>query len=378
MKFYEELYKGEDEQDDESKYAHIDQENADSSQEETIPEFTKEEIQAAIHRLKKGKAKDNSGVRAEQLKICSEETKEKIRNIFNDIAQQDDFTPNSWRKIRIQVIHKKGSREDPGNYRPICGLPILYKLFATILYARLAPELHKVQPPDQAGFRPNHRCEDHLMVYRVLEQRCREWGVPLYISTIDFTKAFDSIKHSSIWNSLRHYGVKPAYVKLLQKLYKQQEGTVLTDKESEGFPINKGTKQGDPLSSLLFNTVLQYSLESNLTKWQENKKGIRLSDNAEDCLTNLRFADDVLLFSTSLKKLRDMLCDFKTSTEEVGLGIHPDKTKILSNQDKVKDKEITVDNIQIEILKKVTVLDTLVKRLRSNSKIRKQRRSRTD
>ena len=350
--FYEELYKGEDEQDDESKYTHIDQENADSCQNGTIPEFTKEEIQDAIHRLKKGKAKDNSGVRAEQLKFCSEETKEKIRNIFNEIAQQSDFTPNCWRKIRIQVIYKKGNREDPGNYRPICGLPILYKLFATVLYARLAPSLHKVQPPDQAGFRPNHRYEDHLTVYRILEQRCREWGVPLYISTIDFTKAFDSMKHSAIWNSLRYCGIKPAYVTLLQKLYKRQEGTVLTDKESEVFPIKKGTKQGDPLSSLLFITVLQYSPESNLTKWQENKKGIRLSDNTEDCLTNLRFADDVLLSSTSLKKLRDMVCDFKTSTEEVGLGIHPDKTKILSNQDNVKEKEITVDNIQVEILRK--------------------------
>ena len=154
-KFYEELYKGEDGQDEEGKYTHIDHENADSSRNETIPEFKREEIQAAIHRLKKGKAKDNSGVRAEQLKICSEETKEKIRNIFNDIARQNDFTPNSWRKIRIQVIHTKGNREDPGNYRPICGLPILYKLFATVLYARLAPGLHKVQPPDQAGFRPN-------------------------------------------------------------------------------------------------------------------------------------------------------------------------------------------------------------------------------
>ena len=83
------------------------------------------------------------------------------------------------------------------------------------------------------------------------------------------------------------------------------------------------------------------------------QKGIRLSDKTEDCLTNLRFADDVLLFSTTLGKLREMLCDFKTSTEAVGLGIHPDKTKILSNQDKVKAKEITVDNIQIEILAKV-------------------------
>ena len=47
-----------------------------------------------------------------------------------------------------------------------------------------------------------------------------------------------------------------------------------------------------------------------------------------------------------------MLCEFKTSTEAVGLGIHPDKTKILSNQDRVKTKEITVDNIKIEVLAK--------------------------
>ena len=77
------------------------------------------------------------------------------------------------------------------------------------------------------------------MVYRVLEQRCREWGVPLYISTIDFTKAFDSIKPSALWNSLRFYGVKPAKVRLLQRLYSQQEGTVLTDKESSVFSIKR-------------------------------------------------------------------------------------------------------------------------------------------
>ena len=47
-----------------------------------------------------------------------------------------------------------------------------------------------------------------------------------------------------------------------------------------------------------------------------------------------------------------MLCEFKISTETVGLGIHPDKTKILSNQDKEKPKEITVNNIKIEVLAK--------------------------
>ena len=50
--------------------------------------------------------------------------------------------------------------------------------------------------------------DDHLMVYRVLE-RCREWGVLLYISTIDFTKA------SALWSFLQFHDVEPIYVRLL-------------------------------------------------------------------------------------------------------------------------------------------------------------------
>ena len=54
------------------------------------------------------------------------------------------------------------------------------------------------------------------------------------------------------------------------------------------------------MSSLLFNTVLQYSLKEEIQCWQK-KKGmdIYLSNHDRDCLTNLRFADDVMLFATS-------------------------------------------------------------------------------
>ena len=82
-------------------------EDEENEQSIKIKEFTTEEIQSAIDRLKKGKAKDSRGVRAEQLKLCSDETKEEIRTIFKEIAQQVDFTPKSWRKIRIQVFYKK-------------------------------------------------------------------------------------------------------------------------------------------------------------------------------------------------------------------------------------------------------------------------------
>ena len=81
--------------------------------------------------------------------------------------------------------------------------------------------------------------------------------------------------------------------------------------------------------------------------------GKNLSDHNHDCLTNLRFADDVLLFATSKEQLRKMLCEFKKSTEKVRLRIHPDKTKILSNQSIINSdtkKELEVEDMKIEIL----------------------------
>ena len=73
------------------------------------------------------------------------------------------------------------------------------------------------------------------------------------------------------------------------------------------------------MSSLLFNTVLQYSLKDEVQRWQKKKgMGIYLSDQERDCLTNLRFADDVMLFATSKEELRNMMYEFKKSNRESG------------------------------------------------------------
>ena len=109
-------------------------------------------------------------------------------------------------------------------------------------------------------------------------------------------------------------------------------------------------KQGDPLSSLLFNTVLQVALKDDLASWQTEGMGICLGDSETDCLTNLRFADDVLLFSTSLEQWQRMMCDFARSTERVGLKIHPEITKILSNQNSNRRREMAIKNIKVDVL----------------------------
>ena len=104
----------------------------------------------------------------------------------------------------------------------------------------------------------------------------------MWIATIDFTKAFDSTTHKSIWKALNSCGINHEYISLLKKIYKDQKASVQTDVESNMFDIKKGTKQGDPLSSLLFNTVLQSSLKEVTQRWQKKKEmGIHLSDHDE-------------------------------------------------------------------------------------------------
>ena len=91
------------------------------------------------------------------------------------------------------------------------------------------------------------------------------------------------------------------------------------------------------------------ALKDDVTRWQNIKgMGICFGDSESDCLTNLRFADDVPLFSTSLVQLPKMMCDFKKSTERVGLKIHPDNTKILSNQSSNRRREVEINNMHVE------------------------------
>ena len=140
-------------------------------------------------------------------------------------------------------------------------------LFSTILYRRLYPRLDQEQAEDQAGFRSSYQTTDHLATYRMIEPKCHEWGIIMWTATVDFTKAFDSISHNSTWEALKSCGIKRDYISFVKKMYRDQKAFVQTDEESNMFEIKKVTKQGDPLSSLLFKTVLQNSLKDDIQRW---------------------------------------------------------------------------------------------------------------
>jgi len=76
-----------------------------------------------------------------------------LAEIFTAILQSKVRPPEHWKTAAIRVLHKDGDEKDPANYRPICLLPIMYKVFSKVLLNRIGGILDAAQPVEQAGFR---------------------------------------------------------------------------------------------------------------------------------------------------------------------------------------------------------------------------------
>lgn len=296
-----------------------------------VEAVTVDEIRSQLKRMRPRKAADDHGIIAEFLSKGSDLLMQMIADMFTSIMKPRTAVPDYWKVSSIRVLFKKGDERLPENYRPICIIPIMYKLFSRVLCGRIKDKLLAEQSEDQAGFRPNYSCDDHLFAITLLAEKCNEFNLPLWVATLDFKKAFDSITHASIWESLNALGVNRAYINILSRLYHGQRAQVKGDAMSRNFDILKGTKQGDPISPVIFNTVLEQVMRRVKTKWKERKYGVQLGYSSNTMVTNLRFADDILVVGRSLPQIKQMIADIVEEGAKVGLELHPAKTKIQHN-----------------------------------------------
>ena len=190
------------------------------------------------------------------------------------------------------------------------------------------------QSVDQAAYRKGFSTDDHLLTVSTLIEKSYEFNHPLWIALVDFEKAFDTVDHPTLWKVLQEQGVPNHYIALLQSLYQGQIAYVKADVKSRSFSISRGVKQGDPISALLFIAVMQDCFGKLQSRWQDlNEKrsgvkyGIRL---ARGQLTNLRFADDVILVAQQRADIRKMLVDLQTFSRKYRLKIHLGKTKVMT------------------------------------------------
>ena len=115
----------------------------------------------------------------------------------------------------------------------------------------LDPSLQKAFMPTVPG------CIEHQFKLSSLIAEAQSKHKSLAVCWLDLANAYGSVHHALIQFSLQHYYAPPQFLSILQALYSGLSATIIsTNWETPLIPLEKGVYQGDPLSVVIFNTVI--------------------------------------------------------------------------------------------------------------------------
>ena len=196
-----------------------------------------------------------------------------------------------------------------------------------ILQARLQQYMNCEIPNVQAGFRKGRGTRDQISNICWIIEKAREFQKDIYFCFIDYAKAFDYVDHNKLGKILKKMGIPEHLTCLLRNLYGGQEATVRTEHGTiDWFQIMKGVHQGCILSPSLFNLYAEHIMRNaRLDEAQGGRKIARRNVN------NLRYADDTTLMAESEEELKSLLIRVKEESENVGLKLNIQKTKIMES-----------------------------------------------
>ncbi|PZC83990.1 hypothetical protein B5X24_HaOG206336 [Helicoverpa armigera] len=228
-----------------------------------------------------GRSPGEDGITTETLKLGSATLIPHLTSLFNNILKTGKI-PDMMCHSNIILLHKKGDKADINNYRPISLVSHIYKAFIKILHNRIDIQLDSHQPPEQAGFRPHFSTTDHLQSLNQIIEKHIEFQKPLYLAFEDYTKAFDSIKHSAIFSALEDQGIEKTYIDLLKAIYSNSTANIKLDTSGTKFQIHKGVKQGSWLAVGMENSHVEVLHAGKPDRYQ-----LLLH---ESCVLSLKFA----------------------------------------------------------------------------------------
>ena len=164
----------------------------------------------------------------------------------------------------MKLIGKSSAENDPtfpGNFRPIALTACTGKLFTTILRNQWLHYMNTnnyLNSSIQKAFMPSiPGCVEHHHKLTSILSEAKRKHKSLAVCWLDLANAYGSVHHSLIQFSLKHYHAPPQFCKILEALYSDLHAKVITaDWATPMIPLQVGVYQGDPLSVVIFNTVI--------------------------------------------------------------------------------------------------------------------------
>ncbi|KAF1320325.1 putative Pollike protein, partial [Globisporangium splendens] len=263
---------------------------------------TASDLADSIKHMKASSAPGMDGLTAGFYQVAPDVFGECLSIVFNDQLRRGILLP-SQRKSAVVLLYKKGSRAEPGNYRPITLMPVDVKALSKTLTFRLQSVVCSLIHTDQKAFVKGRSIHHHVRFLADLQDLITNLDDEAYAMFLDFEKAFDRVNWDYMFRVLEKMGCGSAFIQWVRLLYTRPQAHLLINQNIQpALHPARGVKQGDPLSALLF--LLAIEPLGNLLRSHE-EYGVCL--NADHTATSMFFADDTTLLGGSIPSVQAQL-----------------------------------------------------------------------
>ena len=204
--------------------------------------------------------------------------------------------PNDWRLSNVTPIYKqKGSKSDPGNYRPVSLTSNVCKLMERVVNVELSDFLEKrVLSNTQHGFRKGRSCQTNLIEFQDKVTGWIDDGNSVDVLYVDFKKAFDKVDHGRLITKLKAAGVEGKLWGWLKDWLSGRFQRVMVNGKASGWVmvesgVPQGTVLGGPLFTVFIDDIDEFIL-ALIRKFADDTKMARIVNNHEDAR---RFQEDI-------------------------------------------------------------------------------------
>ena len=181
---------------------------------------------------------------------------EVLYSVFNRSLEVGEF-PSGMKLANVTPVHKKGSRYDKGNYRPVSILLNVSKVFERCLHKQISDCFDIILSKYQCGFRKGHDPQHCLIALLEKWRESRDRGSEFGVLLTGLSKAFDCLPHDLFVAKLFAYGFDDKALRFIYDyLRHRKQRTKIADSYSSWQEILYGVLQGSILGPLLFNADL--------------------------------------------------------------------------------------------------------------------------
>lgn len=238
---------------------------------------------------------------------------------------QFERTPDVWNLVDVVNLYKSKDPELLENYRGISLLSVSLKVLLTLMGARIMTAMDEMGGivSEQAGYRKNEEAiAQFIAVADVVRRRIimeeKTFGV-----FIDFKKAFDKVLHEALFRVLDDVGIRGKTLNFIKYIYTNAQMRVkVGNVSSETFPMGRGTRQGCPISPLLFIIFVNRIFKDCSAAGTDVKNSIALK--------GCQYADDLLAFLKGPKEAKKFIEQLLIWCKKWGMVVNIPKSGVMA------------------------------------------------